>query len=239
MKLPLFLITLLLAQSLAAAAPPADPLRVTGIITIGDRHEALIELADGSQQQVRPGDAFAGGVVLDITRNAVHIGFEDDEQILPLAGDPNRPAFAMPDTPVYVRSPEPVQVGTGKQILKREVVGTGLEQELTRIAEDMDRTTAVPADPAEVPGEEGKEKTIMELTRLIGPLVDLPPEDRVVGINHQPLTTAREGIGKVQQELATGNVVQLNIESRDTSRKLVYLMPDGNTRVYLRPDYGQ
>jgi len=238
MKVLAVLVTLLLSQSLPAATPPADPFRVTGIITIDNRNIALIELADGTQQQLRAGDTFAGGKVLDITPNAVRLGFNETERTISLQGADIRSAPPLINTPVYVHSPQPPLAGTSEQVLQREVIGGGLEDELGRISADLDRKAAPPADLSVPSPEKSAEPspepsqghqtpaTTTELTRLLDPLVNLPPGARVVGIDHAPAASAREGIEQIRQALAAGNVVRLNLKGKGGGDERIYLMPD-------------
>jgi hypothetical protein len=242
MKVLAVLVTLLLSQSLPAATPPADPFRVTGIITIDNRNIALIELADGTQQQLRAGDTFAGGKVLDITPNAVRLGFNETERIISLQGADIRSVPPLINTPVYVHSPQSPLAGTSEQVLQREVIGGGLEDELGRISADLDRKAAPPADlpvpspeksaePSPEPSPEPSQghqtpATTTELTRLLDPLVNLPPGARVVGIDHAPAASAREGIEQIRQALAAGNVVRLNLKGKGGGDERIYLMPD-------------
>jgi hypothetical protein len=227
MKSLVTIFILLLVQSLPAATPPADPFRVTGIITIGERNVALIELPDGTQEQLRAGDAFAGGKVLEVTPTAMRVGFEDvEEQTFTLQGADVRPG--LPEQS-YVNSPEPPVTEQHQQVLQREVVDGRLEEALGQITADLQKNAARKVDSAPSREDQAAETTT-ELTRLLSPLVNLPGDTRVVGIDHAPVTSAREGIEQIRKALVEGNVVRLNIESKSGEEQRIYLMPDRSVK---------
>jgi len=211
------------------AAAPADTFRVTGIVSVGTRNVALVELPDGSQQRLQAGDPFAGGQVLEVTPTAVRIGFEKaPEQIVSLQGAAVRPG---PPAQPYVQAQEAVPAEQPQQVLQREVPDGRLEEALGRIAAGLQEKpagTAAGPEPAEAAPEDPPPAgagTESELTRLLAPLVELPEGARVVGIDHEPIASTLEGIERIRHALATGSVVRINIESNAGAER-IYLMPN-------------
>lgn len=217
MKRPLSatLLALWCALSLAAVADPSpggpasiapeSRYRLSGIITLDQaRRIAVLELPDGGYTLVRQGDAFDGGEVVEIAREWLRIRDDQGERLVWLAG-------------IRVRTGE--VAGSRPVVLDRRETG----QVLQRVVAPERAISAID----ELGG--GKAATASSVDDLLGPLLDLPAEARIVGIDHAPLGTVRESMAYVRERLRRGDVVRLNIAG-NPGQEVVYLMPD-NRRV--------
>jgi hypothetical protein len=64
----------------------------------------------------------------------------------------------------------------------------------------------------------------IEAGRRLGPILNLPPDSRLVAVNEQPVGTAERAIALIEQSLAAGVSPRLNIVGAG-----------GETRVYMSP----
>jgi len=206
---------LVLALTLAAlpsAAPLAgttDGYRLAGIIAAGEDYLAVLELPGGEQVLVRRGSTVAGGgriVLLDAERLRLAL----PDHVLDLALDRSLNAPMVPAGLGVVQE----QMDEGNVLIRRvdpTAFGSSVARSRAAAAPGTPATTK-PADPA------------AEAGRRLAPILNLPPDSRIVAVNEQPVRSADRAIALIEQSLAEGVSPRLNITDAG-----------GESRVYMSP----
>lgn len=186
------------ARPPAGEIPPADQgRRLSGVIIIDEQHPiAVIEQPDGDFVMVRVGDRLGDGRVEEITAHWLRVRDSTGDQLLWVTGLRSR----VTDAPL-VRERDDEGIAYNRTLAHQETV-----RELAKLVE-----------AASTPG--------LDISTLLGPMFDLPADARIVEVNHEPITSARDGMTRIRDALAAGNVVRLSIEGV-YGKEGVYLMPE-------------
>lgn len=189
-----------------------DSYRLAGVMAVGPDYLGILELPDGDQMLVRKGSAIEGGgrvVLIDATRLRIEFpGRPPLEFILDGSGTP-------PEVPAGLGVLR--EQSDRDHVMLREVDGEALEASLarSRSASGSSGAEALPAtrpDPA------------LETGRRLSPILNLPPNARVVAVNEQPVRSADRAIALIEQSLKDGIAPRLNLAG-----------DDGESRVYVTP----
>ena len=212
-KLPILVSILLLAVATLAAGAPTGlaGYRLAGVIAAGDTYVAFLEVPDGSQVLVRRGSRVRDGEVVRIDQRSLRIRFPTGTVELSLEGS-GKPQ------PVTERS---VVVSGDEQgrVIRREVDVEAMRRELDAAS----APTNAPRTNAGGPPSD-QQRTV---TQHFAPLLDLPPDARVVAVNETKVTSASTAISTVEETLAKGMPARLNLQTPQ-GMKRVYLLPAGN-----------
>ena len=204
-------LTLAALPSAALLAGTGDGYRLAGIIAVGEDYLAVLELPGGEQVLVRRGSAVAGGgriVLLDAERLRIAL----PDQVVDLALDRSLNAPVVPDGLGVVQE----QMDDGNVLIRRvdpEAFGSSVAR--SRPAGAPTAGTASKVEPADPAGEAG---------RRLAPILNLPPDSRIVAVNEQPVRSADQAIALIEQSLAAGVSPRLNITGAG-----------GESRVYMSP----
>ncbi len=203
-------LTLAALPSAALLAGAADGYRLAGIIAVGEDHLGLLELPGGKQVLVRRGSTIDGGgriVALDSSQLRLVL----PDRVLVLALDRSTGAPVVPAGLGVVQE----QLDDGHVMIRRV--------DAEAFAESVDRST--PSGPA-TPGAKARatDPTI-EAGRRLAPILNLPPDSRLLAVNEQPVRSAERAIALIEQSLAEGVSPRLNITGAG-----------GETRVYISPN---
>lgn len=211
-KLTILVSILLLAVSTLAAGAPSglDGYRLAGVIAAGDNYVAFLEVPEGSQVLVRRGSRVRDGEVVQIDQHSLRIRFPTGTVELSLEGS-GKPQ------PVTERS---VVVSGDEQgrVIQREVDVEAMRRELDAAG----APTNAPRTNASGSAAD-QQRTV---TQHFSPLLDLPPDARVVAVNETKVTSASAAISTVEETLAQGMPARLNLQTPQ-GMKRVYLMPAG------------
>lgn len=185
------------ARSPAGEFPPADQgRRLSGIIIIDEQHPmAVIELPDGDFVMVRVGDRLGDGRVEEITERWLRVRDSAGDQLLWVTGLRSD----LVEAPL-VRERDDEGIAYNRTLARQETV-----RELGKLVESESTPD-------------------LDISTLLGPMLDLPAAARIVEINHEPIASAREGVTRIRDALAAGNVVRLSIEGV-YGKEGIYLMP--------------
>jgi len=203
---------LLLGPMLGAQGAPAQQgsYRLAGVMLAGDSYLGFLELPQGDQVLVRLGSVVNGGKVVQFDARALRIRFPDRtvELLLEGSGKPPPPAAVPVDVVV-----------SGEQqghVIRREVDVGNLHSAL----DDANRLASSSAAGTNRPALSAQQV----VTQRFQPLLDLPPDARVVAVNETRVISAGAAIRTVEETLAKGMPARLNLET-----------PQGTKRVYLMP----
>jgi hypothetical protein len=186
------------AQSPTAGFQPDDQdRRLSGVIIIDEQHPiAVIEQPGGDFVLVRVGDRLgADGRVEEITAHWLRVRDAAGERLLWVTGLRS----LVTDAPL-VRERDDEGIAYNRTLARQETV-----RELGKLVET-----------ASTPG--------LDISTLLGPMLDLPADARIVEVNHEPIRSARDGMTRIRDALAAGSVVRLSIEGV-YGKEGVYLMP--------------
>jgi len=198
----------ILLPSLAAAGG-TDRYRLAGVVAVGPDYLGILELPGGDQLLVRKGSVVEGGgrvVLLDATR--LRIAF------------PGRPPLDIALDGSGAPAQVPVALGVvGEQSDQGHVMIRSVDPDAFDAA--VKRST-VPAGQPPATAAKGKDPALEAALRL-APILNLPPNSRVVAVNEQPVRSADQVIKTIQQTLDKGMPPRLNLVNAD-----------GEFRVYLK-----
>lgn len=204
-------LTLAVLPSAALLAGTTDGYRLAGIIAAGEDYLAVLELPGGEQVLVRRGSTVAGGgrvVLLDAERLRIAL----PDHVLDLALDRSLHAPMVPAGLGVVQE----QMDDGNVLIRRvdpEAFGSS-------VARSRAATTPAPGTPA---GTKPADPAA-EAGRRLAPILNLPPDSRIVAVNEQPVRSADRAIALIEQSLAEGVSPRLNITDAG-----------GESRVYMSP----
>ena len=188
-----------------AHAAAATGYRLTGIVAVGQDYLGFLEMPGGVQVLVRKGSVIEGGgriLLLDAQR--LRIGLPSGVIELSLEGSGRPAAVPVPAAAVGGGELPP----DGEYTLFRAVEPKRLGEARGAAAKaDAPRSTA----------------SIATALRL-GPILNLPPNSRVVAVNDQPVTSVDAAIAGIERALASNIMATLNLAGSNGG-------PD--TRVYV------
>jgi len=203
-------LTLAALPSAALHAGTADGYRLAGIIAVGEDHLGLLELPGGKQVLVRRGSTIDGGgriALLDASQ--LRLVLQDRVLVLVLDRSPGAPV--VPAGLGVVQE----QLDDGHVMIRRV--------DAQAFAESVDRPT--PSGPATPGMKAGAADPTTEAGRRLAPILNLPPDTRLLAVNEQPVRSAERAIALIEQSLAEGVSPRLNIAGAG-----------GETRVYISPN---
>jgi hypothetical protein len=233
----------------STSAPTARDFVVTGIFgREADGYVALVEFLDGQHLRVRVGDSIGTAAVEEVTAQHIRIRAPGAAaaQTIPLQGTGRQieaTALAAPTTSGNSGSrtasddavPQSMLPATGSEAGAHpslapppiagapdatqdevEAPGTPLpyDRAMGQLAQELDRLLA--EFPASAPMD--------ELGNLIGPLLGLPADARVVELQSTPLRHPTEGLRYMQGKAQDNEIIRLTIETGG-ERQRVMVMP--------------
>ena len=195
-----------------AAAAGTDRYRLAGVLAVGPDYLGILELPGGDQLLVRKGSVVEGGgrvVLLDATR--LRIAF------------PGRPPFDITldgsDAPAVV----PPGLGVVQDQTDRDNVMVRRVDSDAMLA-SVERSQADAAKPSgTAPATAGRDPAA-EAGRRLAPILNLPPNSRVVAINEQPVRSADDALRLIEQSLQRGESPRLDLGNTV-----------GESRLYVSP----
>lgn len=202
-------LTLAALPSAALLAGTADGYRLAGIIAVADDYLAVLELPGGEQVLVRRGSVVEGAgrvVLLDAER--LRLALPDHTLDLALDRSLNDPV--VPAGLGVVQD----QLDDGNVLIRRvdpEAFGESVARS-SHAAKPPPGTKAMARDPT------------VEAGRRLSPILNLPPDSRLVAVNESPVRSAGQAIALIERSLADGVSPRLNITGAG-----------GESRVYLSP----
>lgn len=198
-------LALALASFTTARAAVADGYRLAGIVAVGRDYIGFLELPGGEQVLVRQGSLIAGGGrVLLLDAGRLRIGLPNGVIELALEGS-GRPA-AIPAAAAATDGVEPAP-----------------NQELTLVRR---------VDPRQLRGQlraapkahDVRSTPSIETALRLAPILDLPPNSRVVAVNDRPVASADAAIARLERSLAGNTAPTLTLADA---------VGGPGTRVYL------
>lgn len=202
-------LTLAALPSAALLAGTADGYRLAGIVAVGDDFLAVLELPGGEQALVRRGSVVdGGGRVVQLDAGRLRLALADQTLDLALDGSPNAPV--VPTALGVVQD----QMDDGNVMIRRvdpEAFGRSVAMS-SPAAQPSAGTKARAPDPSAEAGQR------------LAPILNLPPDSRLVAVNERPVRSAGQAIALIEQSLADGVSPRLNI-----------MGAGGESRVYLSP----
>jgi hypothetical protein len=199
--------TLLLSFANAHAAA-ATGYRLTGIVAVGQDYLGFLEMPGGVQVLVRKGSVIeGGGRVLLLDAQRLRIGLPSGVIELALEGSGRPATVAVPGPAAAVGGVElpPDQDNT----LFRAVDPKRLGQARAAAAKADDR----------------RSQPSIATALHLAPILDLPPNSRVVAVNDQPVTSVDAAIAGIERALAGDIMATLNLADSNGGQ---------DTRVYVR-----
>lgn len=210
---PFFVPAIALAALLALAsvaivhATGTNGYRLAGIVAVGSDYLGFLELPGGEQVLVRQGSVVkGGGRILLLDAGRMRIGLSSGVIELALQGS-GRPV-AVPDS---VAAADSVEQAPNQELTQIRSVDPKHLVEQLRAASKNDDVRSTP-------------QTAMALR--LAPILDLPPNSKVVAVNDRPVTSADAAIARLERSLA--NNVAPTLTLADTNG-------GPGTRVYLLP----
>jgi hypothetical protein len=201
---------LLVPPSAALLASTADGYRLAGIIAVGEDYLAVLELPGGEQVLVRQGSEIVGGgriQLLDADRMRIAL----PDHVLDLALDRSLNAPVVPAGLGVVQ-----ETDEGNVLIRR------VDPDAFRASVAQSRAAAGAAPGTPTKGK--KTDAQAEAGRRLTPILNLPPDSRIVAVNEQPVRSADQAAALIEKSLAAGISPRLNITGAG-----------GESRVYMSP----
>ena len=193
-----------------AAAATTDRYRLAGVLAVGPDYLGILELPAGGQVLVRKGTVLEGGgrvVLIDAQR--VRLAF------------PGRPLVEVTLDGSGAPAQVPVALGV---VQEQSDHGHIMIRSLDPDAfDDAVQRSPGPAGKSVATGSKGKDPALDTALRL-APILNLPPNSRVVAVNEQPVKSAEQAVKTIQQTFDQGMPPRLNLVN-----------DGGEFRVYLKP----
>ncbi|MCM2310288.1 MAG: hypothetical protein NDI84_02695 [Steroidobacteraceae bacterium] len=187
-------------------AEVANGYRLAGIVAVGRDYLGFLELPGGEQVLVRQGSVVkGGGRVLLLDAERLRIGLPSG--VIELALEGSGRAVSVPASAATVDGVEPVP-----------------NQELTLIRRvDLERLggqlRATPKAP------DGHSTPSTETALRLAPILDLPPNSKVVAVNDRPVTSADAAIAGLERSLANNIAPTLTLaDAKGGPGTRVYLL---------------
>ncbi len=192
-------------------ASTADGYRLAGIIAVAEDYLAVLELPGGGQVLVRRGSVLAGGGrVLLLDADRIRIALPD--HVLDLALDRSTGTPVVPASLGVVQE----QSDDGNVLIRR----VDPEAFSSSVARSSDATKPAPGTSA----KGTRTDPAVEAGRRLAPILNLPPDSRIVAVNEQPVRSADQAAALIEKSLAAGVSPRLNITGAG-----------GESRVYMSP----
>lgn len=202
------LLSALLLQSLALAAG-GNGYRLAGVLAVGPDYLAILELPGGQQQLVREGSKLEdGGQVVLVEANRLRIAGAAGVFELNLDGS---------DVPAQV----PVALGVVQEQSDNDRVMVR-RVDAEAFSASVAQSNKPPAKAASTPAARSRDAAA-ETGRRLAPILNLPPDSRVVQVNEQPVRSAEQAIRLIEQSFAENTAPRLNITSAAGDESRVYL----------------
>jgi hypothetical protein len=202
--------TLSLITGLAGASGDPGRYRLAGIMSVGEDFLALIEVGEQEQVLLRQGSEIGSGRVVLLDRERVRIEFPD--RVLELSLEGAGEARVLPAALGVV-----TESSDSPGALVREVDTERLRESLD--ASGTEDRAATSGRPARRPAAG------TQLAVRLAPVLNLPPDARIVAVNEQPVRSVDEALALIDGELANGTVARLNLAAAPGE--------EAETRVYL------
>jgi hypothetical protein len=187
--------------------------RLAGVLAVGPDYLAILELPGGQQQLVREGSTLDdGGRVVLVEASRLRIKGAGGTFELNLDGS---------GAPAQV----PVALGVVQEqsdndhVLVRSVDAKAFSASVAESRKAPVKTTSAP--PAK-----GRDAAA-ETGRRLAPILNLPPDSRVMQVNEQPVRSAEQAIRLIEQSFAENTSPRLNITSAAGGESRVYLSVAG------------
>lgn len=204
----LLLLSALLLPSLVSAAG-GNGYRLAGVLAVGPDYLAILELPGGQQQLVRQGSTLAdGGRVVLVEASRLRITGAGGTFELNLDGS---------------GAPALVPVGLGvvqEQTDNDRVLVRRVDAEAFSTSAAQSKNA--PAKAASAPAAKSRDAAA-ETGRRLAPILNLPPDSRVVQINEQPVRSAEAAIRLIEQSFQENTAPRLNITNAAGEESRVYL----------------
>lgn len=206
-RMPALLLLAFLLPSFVFAAS-GNGYRLAGVLAVGPDYMAILELPGGGQQLVRKGSTLDdGALVVLVDAQRLHITRAGRTIELNLDG-----------------SGRPAEVPLALGVLQEQSDYGG---ELVRRV-DPAAFSASAAQAGKMAGSApnriGRRDPAAETGRRLAPILNLPPDSRVVEVNEQLVLSAEQAITLIEKSLTDGVSPRLNIASAS-----------GEARVYMSP----
>jgi hypothetical protein len=189
-----------------APAAFAGAYRLAGLVAVDRDYLGFLELPDGQQVLVRRGTVLDdGGRVERLGAEGLRIAWPD--RVLELALQQSG-------------APRVVPAGLLGAVQSKSDQDHVLVRNVD--AERLDQALATPSGARTPPGATPS----AQLAQRLAPVLDLPPDARVLAINEIPVRSAEQALAIVQQSLATNGVVRLNLAPQQPGavQRRVYVM---------------
>ena len=190
-----------------APAAAASGYRLAGIVAVGNDYLGFLELPGGEQVLVRQGSVVKGGgriLLLDAERMRIGLPSEVVELALQDSGRP----VAVPASVAPADGVEPAPNQDLTLIRRVDPKRLGVQLRGTPKAAEVRSTPAT------------------ETALRLAPILDLPPNSKVVAVNDQPVTSADAAIAGLAQSLASNTAPTLTLaDARGGPGTRVYLLP--------------
>jgi hypothetical protein len=199
------LLSALLLPSLVFAAG-GNGYRLAGVLAVGPDYLAILELPGGQQQLVREGSTLDdGGRVVLVEASRLRIAGAAGTFELNLDGS---------GAPAQV----PVALGVVQEQSDNDhIMVRRVDSEAFSASVAQSKTT-----PAKSPASKSRDAAA-ETGRRLAPILNLPPDSRVVQVNEQPVRSAEQAIRLIEQSFAENTAPRLNITSAAGDESRVYL----------------
>jgi hypothetical protein len=208
------LLTILLLPSVVTAAG-AQGYRLAGVLAVGPDYLAILELPGGGQVLVRKGSTVAGGgqvVLLEASR--LRIAFPGRQAVdVSLDG-----SGAAPQVPVALGVVQ--EQSDEDHVMIRQVDPAVFDEAVNRSSRD-------PAAASRAARTGGKKDAGLETALRLAPILNLPPNSRVVTVNEQPVQSAEQAIRTIQRTFDEGMPPRLNLVNDGGEFRVYLKVPEG------------
>lgn len=199
------LLSALLVQSFALASG-GNGYRLAGVLAVGPDYLAILELPGGQQQLVREGSTLDdGGRVILVEASRLRIAGAGGTIELNLDG-----SGAPAQVPVALGVVQ--EQSDNDRVLVRRVDAEAFSASVTQ-------SSKAPAKTASAKSRDAAAET----GRRLAPILNLPPDSRVMQVNEQPVRSAEQAIRLIEQSFAENTAPRLNITSAAGDESRVYL----------------
>jgi hypothetical protein len=195
----------LLLPSLVFAAG-SNGYRLAGVLAVGPDYLAILELPGGQQQLVREGSTLDdGGRVVLVEASRLRIAAAGGTFELNLDG-----SGAPAQVPVALGVVQ--EQSDNDRVLIRRVDAEAFSSSVAQSGKEPGKTASAKSRDAAA-----------ETGRRLAPILNLPPDSRVVQVNEQPVRSAEQAIRLIEQSFAENTAPRLNITSAAGDESRVYL----------------
>jgi hypothetical protein len=213
MKVLQWLSALAVVAMLAPApvtAGSTERYRLAGVMAVGPEYLGILQLPDGGQMLVRKGSVLEGGarvLLLDATRARIALPGKKPFDIA-LDGSGGLPEVSKAQGVVQEQSDH------HRALIRR------VDPDAFRAAAKLSVASAGMAAPV---GAKTSDPTLETALRL-APILNLPPNSRIVAVNEQPVRSAEQVIRTIQKTLDQGMPPRLNLANNGREYR-VYIKP--------------